>query len=101
MSSAFANEIRVIHNFVNWISTSRIPESQPERKDSAAHLELPPGEARAGLHSDPRRSPQGRAAVHLLMAGDGPERGPAEMLARELGVEQDVRSWASRIMSSG
>jgi N-acetyl-alpha-D-glucosaminyl L-malate synthase BshA len=28
--------------------------------------------------------------VHLLMAGDGPERGPAEALSRELGVERDV-----------
>jgi N-acetyl-alpha-D-glucosaminyl L-malate synthase BshA len=28
--------------------------------------------------------------VHLLMAGDGPERGPAEMLSRELGLERDV-----------
>ena len=28
--------------------------------------------------------------VHLLMAGDGPERGPAEMLSRELGVDKDV-----------
>ncbi len=30
------------------------------------------------------------AAAHLLMAGDGPERGPAERLARELGVERHV-----------
>jgi N-acetyl-alpha-D-glucosaminyl L-malate synthase BshA len=29
-------------------------------------------------------------SAHLLMAGDGPERGPAERLARELGVERDV-----------
>jgi N-acetyl-alpha-D-glucosaminyl L-malate synthase BshA len=28
--------------------------------------------------------------VHLLMAGDGPDRGSAERLARELGVEHDV-----------
>lgn len=30
------------------------------------------------------------AAAHLLMAGDGPERGPAEALARELHVERYV-----------
>jgi L-malate glycosyltransferase len=28
--------------------------------------------------------------VHLLMAGDGPDRGPAEYLARELGVAENV-----------
>jgi len=28
--------------------------------------------------------------AHLLMAGDGPERGPAEMLALELGVSEQV-----------
>src|SRR6185312_4466806 len=28
--------------------------------------------------------------AHLLMVGDGPERGPAEHLARELGVERHV-----------
>ena len=31
-----------------------------------------------------------RAPAHLLMVGDGPERGPAEYLARELGVERHV-----------
>lgn len=29
-------------------------------------------------------------AAHLLMVGDGPERGPAESLARELGLESHV-----------
>lgn len=28
--------------------------------------------------------------AHLLMAGDGPDRGPAEMLARELGIHRHV-----------
>jgi N-acetyl-alpha-D-glucosaminyl L-malate synthase BshA len=28
--------------------------------------------------------------AHLLMVGDGPDRGPAEMLARELGIASDV-----------
>ena len=28
--------------------------------------------------------------VHLIMAGDGPDRGPAELLARELGVRDDI-----------
>lgn len=31
-----------------------------------------------------------RLPVHLLMAGDGPERGPAELLAAELGVAEHV-----------
>jgi L-malate glycosyltransferase len=29
--------------------------------------------------------------AELVMAGDGPERGPAEMLARELGIDRHVR----------
>jgi len=29
--------------------------------------------------------------AELVMAGDGPERGPAERLARDLGVSEDVR----------
>jgi N-acetyl-alpha-D-glucosaminyl L-malate synthase BshA len=31
-----------------------------------------------------------RTAAHLLMAGDGPERGPAERLARDLGLSEHV-----------
>ncbi|MCL6507369.1 MAG: N-acetyl-alpha-D-glucosaminyl L-malate synthase BshA [Bryobacteraceae bacterium] len=31
-----------------------------------------------------------RVGAHLLMVGDGPERGPAERLARELGLERHV-----------
>jgi L-malate glycosyltransferase len=29
--------------------------------------------------------------AELILAGDGPERGPAERLARELGLDRDVR----------
>jgi N-acetyl-alpha-D-glucosaminyl L-malate synthase BshA len=31
-----------------------------------------------------------RALAHLLMVGDGPDRGPAEILARDLGVQDHV-----------
>src|SRR5581483_4572598 len=31
-----------------------------------------------------------QTSAHLLMVGDGPERGPAEHLARELGIERHV-----------
>jgi len=38
--------------------------------------------------------------AHLLMVGDGPERGPAEELARELGLERHVTFLGSRTTSS-
>lgn len=31
-----------------------------------------------------------QVSAHLVMVGDGPERGPAERLARELGVQHDI-----------
>ncbi len=34
--------------------------------------------------------------AELVMAGDGPDRGPAERLARELGVVSTSAFWASR-----
>ncbi len=37
-----------------------------------------------------------RVDADLWMVGDGPERMPAERLARELGVEQNVRFWGKQ-----
>ncbi len=34
--------------------------------------------------------------AELWMVGDGPERGPAEMLARQLGVAKDVKFWGKQ-----
>jgi N-acetyl-alpha-D-glucosaminyl L-malate synthase BshA len=91
-----ANEIRVIKNFVNC------DRYQPDdAKTGAAHY-APAGE-KLLLHlsnfrpvkrvmdcvrilAEVRKS----VPAHLLMAGDGPERGPCEHLARELRVDKHV-----------
>jgi len=89
-------EIRVIRNFVNCDIYRPLPLPKP------ANPYAPPGE-RVLLHLSNFR-PVKRALdclsilnevrkklkVHLLMVGDGPDRGPAENLARALGLEEHV-----------
>lgn len=91
-----ANEIRVIPNFVNCELYF------PDNEKRAAAVYAPRGE-KLLLHlsnfrpvkrvldcvrifAEVRKSVPAR----LLMAGDGPDRGPAEHLARELKVDKDV-----------
>jgi N-acetyl-alpha-D-glucosaminyl L-malate synthase BshA len=84
-----ANEIRVIHNFVNCDLYRPNPESQPKEKQLVHLSNFRPVKRvldcvrilKEVLRSTPAR---------LVMVGDGPERGPAEMLARELGVDKQV-----------
>jgi N-acetyl-alpha-D-glucosaminyl L-malate synthase BshA len=83
------NPIRVIHNFVN-IDTYR---PSPDRSGTACILlhisNFRPVKRVTDcirIFAEVRR--QGPAT--LLMAGDGPERGPAELLARQLGVHRDI-----------
>jgi N-acetyl-alpha-D-glucosaminyl L-malate synthase BshA len=90
------HEIRVIENFVNC----EMYQPDPERRREATLA--PPGE-KVLIHlsnfrpvkrvmdcirilEEVRRHTPG----HLLMVGDGPECGPAEILARELGLEDHV-----------
>jgi N-acetyl-alpha-D-glucosaminyl L-malate synthase BshA len=91
-----ANEIRVIKNFVNC------DRYKPDGEKAGASQYAPDGE-KLLLHLSNFR-PVKRALdcvrilaevrkhtpAHLLMAGDGPDRGPAEHLARELKVEKHV-----------
>ena len=91
-----ANEIRVIQNFVNC----DLYHPDNEKKGAAAYA--PAGE-KVLIHLSNFR-PVKRvldcvrilaevrkdAPAHLLMVGDGPERGPAEHLARQLKVEHHV-----------
>ncbi len=90
------NDIRVITNFVNC------DVYKPDREKAMAKCYTPDGE-KLLLHVSnfrPVKRVQDcvrilaevlrRAPAHLLMVGDGPERGPAEYLARELGVERHV-----------
>ncbi|MCL5744655.1 MAG: N-acetyl-alpha-D-glucosaminyl L-malate synthase BshA, partial [Acidobacteria bacterium] len=91
-----SNEIRVIRNFVNCDLYKPAPEA---RRDN---LYTPHGE-KVLLHISNFRpvkrtqdcirileAVRQDVAAHLLMIGDGPERGPAESLALELGLESHV-----------
>lgn len=90
------NEIRVIQNFVNC----DLYHPDNEKKGAAAYA---PAGDKLLIHlsnfrpvkrvldcvrilAEVRRN----APAHLLMVGDGPERGPAEHLARQLHVEKHV-----------
>jgi N-acetyl-alpha-D-glucosaminyl L-malate synthase BshA len=90
------NEIRVIKNFVNC------ELYRPDRQKTRAKKLAPKGE-KLLIHVSnfrPVKRPGDcirilaevvkRAPAHLLMVGDGPERGPAEHLARDLGVHEHV-----------
>ena len=90
------NKVRVIPNFVN------IETYKPDPNKAGARRLAPAGE-KLLIHLSNFR-PVKRvldcihilarvrkaAPAHLLMVGDGPDRGPAEILARELGVQVDV-----------
>ena len=103
------NEIRVITNFVNC------EMYRPDTSKTGAAVYAPRGEFLL-IHVSNFR-PVKRAAdcvrilaevrksvpARLLMVGDGPDRGPAEHLSRELKVENDVlflgkQSHVERIM---
>jgi L-malate glycosyltransferase len=88
-----AKPIRVIHNFVNC----DLYRPSAERRDGESG-----GEKRLIHISNFRpvkrvldcirilQAVRRSVPVHLLMAGDGPDRGPAEMLAHQLGVSRHV-----------
>jgi len=90
------NEIRVINNFVNC------DMYHPDEAKTGASAYAPAGEKLLIHLSNFRPVKRVQDCVrilaevrksvpaHLLMAGDGPERSPAEHLARELKVERHV-----------
>ncbi|NUQ30100.1 MAG: N-acetyl-alpha-D-glucosaminyl L-malate synthase BshA [Acidobacteriaceae bacterium] len=93
--------IEVIHNFVNCSLYKPDPEAQSRRSDKA--LASSTGRKRI-LHISNFRPVKrvldciqvlGRVReqvdAELFLAGDGPERGPAERLAHELNVDKYVR----------
>ncbi|HLJ14862.1 MAG TPA: N-acetyl-alpha-D-glucosaminyl L-malate synthase BshA [Bryobacteraceae bacterium] len=83
------NEIRVIRNFVNCEMYHPAPDRRPARK-RLVHLSNFRPVKRAldcvRVLAQTRR----HVDAELIMVGDGPERGPAESLARDLGVEEHV-----------
>ena len=90
------HEIRVIHNSVNCdlYRPERDPElrSRYARPDEKILIHLsnfrPVKRVLDCVRAFAKITP--RVPARLLMVGDGPERTPAEMLARELGVEDRV-----------
>jgi L-malate glycosyltransferase len=84
-----ANPIRVIHNFVNCelYRPAREPRGGEKRLIHISNFR-PVKRVLDCIRilKEVRRT----MPVQLLMAGDGPERGPAEMLAHQLGVSRDV-----------
>ncbi|HEX3683760.1 MAG TPA: N-acetyl-alpha-D-glucosaminyl L-malate synthase BshA [Bryobacteraceae bacterium] len=85
------NPIEVIHNFVNCSLYRPDPEAQRKGRKRILHISnFRPVKrvfdciyafAKVREHVD----------AELVMAGDGPDRGPAENLAAELGVAEHVR----------
>jgi len=84
-----ANEIRVLPNFVNCDLYRPGPERRPKEKHLIHLSNFRPVKR---VLDCVRILKEVRMATpaHLLMVGDGPERGPAETLARELGVQAHV-----------
>jgi N-acetyl-alpha-D-glucosaminyl L-malate synthase BshA len=83
------NPIRVIHNFVNVETYKPSPDRSRSEKILLHISNFRPVKRVFDcirILAEVRR----QGPVRLLMAGDGPDRGPAEMLARELGVDGDV-----------
>jgi L-malate glycosyltransferase len=83
------NEIRVIHNFVNCDLYHPDPDSQPKEKQLIHLSNFRPVKRVLDCIRILKEVLKSTAA-RLVMVGDGPERGPAEMLARELGVDKHV-----------
>jgi N-acetyl-alpha-D-glucosaminyl L-malate synthase BshA len=84
-----SNEIRVIHNFVNCdIYTPNPKKSGPEK--ILIHVSNFRPVKRVLDCIRILAAVRKHAPAHLRMVGDGPERAPAQRLARELGVEDHV-----------
>lgn len=83
------NSIEVIHNFVN-IDTYKPSPDRSSNEMVLLHISnfRPVKRVLDCIRIFAEVRMQGPAT--LLMAGDGPDRGPAELLARELGVQKDV-----------
>jgi N-acetyl-alpha-D-glucosaminyl L-malate synthase BshA len=90
------NDIRVVHNFVNC------DIYKPDPVKSAASRYAPPGD-KLLIHVSNFRpvkrvldcihilaEARKHAPAHLLMVGDGPDRAPAQRLARDLHVDQHI-----------
>ncbi|MBI1896320.1 MAG: N-acetyl-alpha-D-glucosaminyl L-malate synthase BshA [Acidobacteria bacterium] len=83
------NEIRVIHNFVNCELYRPAPEKRNSQKLLLHISNFRPVKRILDCIQILARVRK-QVDAKLWMAGDGPERGPAEHLARDLGVGEQV-----------
>ena len=84
-----ANEIHTIHNFVNCSIYQPAPERRPVEKRLLHISNFRPVKRVLDcirILAEVRK----HIPANLVMAGDGPERSPAESLARELGIQSHV-----------
>ena len=83
--------IEVIHNFVNCDLYRPNPEEQSKGRKRILHISNFRPVKRVldcvGALAEVRKE----VDAELILAGDGPERGPAEQLTRELNLEEHVR----------
>ncbi len=84
------NEIRVINNFVNCDMYRPNPERRAEGEKTLLHISNFRPVKRVLDCIRILELVRREAPARLLMAGDGPDRSPAERLARELGIERHV-----------
>jgi N-acetyl-alpha-D-glucosaminyl L-malate synthase BshA len=85
-----SNAIRVIHNFVNCDMYKPDPERQDKEKILLHISNFRPVKRVLDCVQILHEVRCQGVDAKLWMAGDGPERGPAENLARELGVDDYV-----------
>jgi N-acetyl-alpha-D-glucosaminyl L-malate synthase BshA len=90
-----ANEIRVIHNFVNCELYCPAPEKKPKEKRLIHMSNFRPVKRPLDCIRILAEVVKSVPAT-LWMVGDGPERGPAEVLARKLGVSDRVQFLGKR-----
>lgn len=82
--------VEVIHNFVNCDLYKPNPEARAEGKKRILHISnfRPVKRVLDCIRALARVRTQ--VDAELWLAGDGPDRSPAEMLARDLGIEKNV-----------
>jgi len=83
--------IEVIHNFVNCDLYHPDPAARAKGRKRILHISnfRPVKRVLDCVRAFAKVRPH--ADAELIMAGDGPDRGPAEQLARDLGVSEHVR----------
>jgi N-acetyl-alpha-D-glucosaminyl L-malate synthase BshA len=85
------NPIEVIHNFVNCSMYKPDPEAQAKGRKRILHISnfRPVKRVLDCIYAFAKVRKE--VDAELILAGDGPDRGPAEHLSRELGVQANVR----------